>query len=60
VLWETAYVGIHSYLLIIKAIEYAYGNLFYINEDLVFYKYGYYFMLADILYNCIVSHIVED
>ena len=52
--WETAYVGFHTYFLFFKAIEYAYGNLFYIKEDLNLYKYGYYFMLLDMFYNCVV------
>ena len=53
-MWETAYVGFHTYFLFFKAIEYAYGNLFYIKEDINLYKYGYLFMLLDMFYNCVV------
>ena len=53
-------MGFHTYFLFKKLIEFAYKNLFFINGDLNVYKYGYYFMLADILYNCVVSHIDGD
>jgi hypothetical protein len=56
VIWETLYVFFHTYFLFRKAIEYAYSNIFYIVGDAgtQLYIFGYYFMLLDICYNCIV------
>lgn len=53
-LWETLYVGFHTYFLFMKGIEFAYGNTFYIRERQTLYKYGYIFMLLDMVYNCVV------